>query len=353
MEQNSVNPVQRFVGLDLGDSSSSYCVLDALGKRLEEAAVPTTRPELERVFAGQPRSRIVMEATRCSHWVRQTLQSFGHEVIVANPRQLDLITKSLRKTDRNDARMLARIGRSELELVSAVHERSDVSMRARTLMHARTHLVRTRTRLINLVRSSFKVFGYQVPTCSPDAFHVRARSAMPAELEPALLPLLGMLEKLKQTVQHYNREIARISDQFPQTKIFEQIYGVGPLLALAFVTSLEDPARFPDSRSVGAFLGLTPGSRQSGASNPHLGITKQGDGELRTLLATAGMHIMRRSAPDCDLKRYGKRIASGGTPRDRGRARIAVARKLAVLMHRLWLTGEVYQPLRSSGAATA
>lgn len=351
MEHTSVDFPDRCVGLDLGDETSSYCVLDHRGELVSEGSVETSREELSRLFDSVQRTRVVMEATHNTHWVRQTLKALGHEVIVANPRRLDLITKSLRKTDRNDARLLARIGRLDLELLQPVHERSDTSMQVRTLLRARSHLVRTRTKLINQIRGSLKVFGHRLPTCSPYCFHIKAKPSIPAPLRAALLPLFDVLEKLKETITHYEREIAQICQEFPKTGVFQQIYGVGPLVSLSFVMSLEDPKRFKDSRAVGAFLGLTPGSRQSGASDPAMRITKHGDGELRSLLVTAATHILRRSAPDCDLKRYGRRIAKGGTPRDKGRARIAVARKLAVLMHRLWLTGEVYKPLRSSAAA--
>ena len=351
MEQASVNLPKRCVGLDLGDRSSAYCLIDEQGKILREDSVETSHQGLCRVFESMPQTRIVMEATRNTHWVRKLLKSLGHEVIVANPRRLDLITKSSRKTDRNDARMLARLGRLDVELLSPVFERSDESMQARLFLRARSQLVRTRTKLVNQVRGSVKPFGHCLPSGSTENFHVRAKDAIPEPLRAALLPLLDILGKLKKTIDHYEKEIERLSQEHPQTAVLRQIHGVGPLVSLAYVLSIEDPKRFKQGRSVGAYLGLTPGSRQSGTSNPKLRITKEGDADLRSLLVTAAMHTLRRSAPDTDLKRYGRRIAASGTPRDKGRARVAVARKLAVLMHRLWLTGEVYRPLRRDLAA--
>jgi transposase len=350
MEQASVNPPKRCVGLDLGDRSSAYCLIDE-GKILREGSVETSHQGLCQMFESLPPIRIVMEATRNTHWVRKLLKALGHEVIVANPRRLDLITKSSRKTDRNDARMLARLGRLDVDLLSPVYERSDESLQARLFVRSRAQLVRMRTKLVNQVRGSVKIFGHAMPSCSTPNFHVRARAAIPEPLRAALLPLLDVLAKLKETIAHYEDEIERLSQEHPQTAILRQIHGVGPLAALTFVLAIEDPKRFQQGRSVGAYLGLTPSSRQSGASDPKLRITKEGDADLRSLLVTAAMHILRRSAPDTDLKRYGRRIAASGTPRDKGRARVAVARKLAVLMHRLWLTGEVYQPLRSGTAA--
>jgi len=351
MQQASTQPVDSCFGLDLGDLSSNHCLVDGQGQIVREGTVETTREALMQLFSAVPRSRVVMEATRNTHWVRQVLKAAGHEVIVANPRQLHLISKSLRKTDRNDARILARVGRLDLELLRPVHERSDLSMQVRLVMRSRTSLVRMRTKLINLVRGSVKVFGYRMPTCTAEHFHIKARLAMPAELRETLTPLLDTLEGFGEKIKAYDRQIAQLCEQFPQTKVFQQVRGVGPLVSLTFLMCVEDPRRFKDSRSVGVYIGLTPGSRQSGNSDPRMRITKQGDGELRALLVTAATHIMRRSAPDTDLKRYGRRIAQSGTPRDRGRAKIAVARKLAVLLHRLWLTGEVYEPLRSTAAA--
>ena len=351
MDQASVNPLERCIGLDLGDHSSAYCVLGENGKILQEGTVESSHEGLSRLFESMPPSRIVMEATRNTHWIRKLLKSLGHEVIVANPRRLAALTENPRKTDRNDARMLARIGRLDLELLSRVHERSDESMQARLLLRARSQLVRMRTKLVNQVRGSVKPFGHCLPTCSTETFHVRAKAAIPEPLRPALLPLLEVLGKLKETIAHYDDEVERLSKEHPQTAILRQIHGVGPLVALAFVLAIGDPERFKQGRSVGAYLGLTPRLRQSGKSDPKLRITKEGDGDVRSLLVTAAMHMTSRSAPDSDLKRYGRRIAASRTPRDRGRARIAVARKLAVLMHRLLRTGEVYQPLRANPAA--
>jgi transposase len=165
----------------------------------------------------------------------------------------------------------------------------------------------------------------------------------------ALLPLLEVLEHLTSQVRGFDKKIEDLSKlEYPQTDVLRRVRGVGPLVALAYVVTIGDPKRFEDSRNVGAYLGLVPRSYQSGASDPHLRISKQGDRMLRTLLVNAATHIMRRSSPDSSLKRLGKRIANRGNPRDRARARVAVARKLAVILHHLLRTGEVYEPLRGA-----
>lgn len=352
MKQSSVQVPSQTIGIDLSDETASFCAVDAAGEVQQEGSVSMTAEGLREQFGDRASCRVVLEASTQSHWVARCLEELGHDVIVANPRQLHLISKSARKTDRNDARTLARIGRLDPNLLRPVHLRSERCLAVVALLRARKQLVWTRTRLISLVRAESKVHGHRVPTCSPEAFAKRAREAIPTVLRAALNPLLAELESLNSHICHYDREIERLGKhEFPQTRVLRQVRGVGPLVALAFVAVLEDPSRFPDSRQVGAYVGLVPRVYQSGQSDPNLRISKQGDRELRALLVNAATHIMRRSSPDSDLKRHGRRIASRGNPRDRARARVAVARKLAVLLHRLWITAEVYEPLRSASTA--
>jgi transposase len=352
MKKSTVEVPAQCIGLDLGDESSTYCVLDGEAKVVREGMLPTTRDALTAIFSVIDPSRFVLEASRHSHWVGKHLRAMGHEIIVANPRQLHLISKSTRKSDRNDAHLLARMGRIDVDLLQPVHERSDECLAARGLLKARHQLVRTRTRLVVFIRGSLKVFGCRAPGCAAEVFHLRARKTLPANLRSSLEPLLDTLETLSAQIERYDKEIERQGRALPQTGVLGQVWGVGPLISLAYAVTIEDPRRFSSSRAVGAYVGLTPRSYQSGASDPRLPISKQGDGMLRSLLVTAATHILRSSAPDSDLKRLGRRLAKGGTPRDKARARIAVARKLAVLLHRLWLTGEVYQPLRSEAKPT-
>lgn len=129
--------------------------------------------------------------------------------------------------------------------------------------------------------------------------------------------------------------------------------GVGPLTALAFVLTLEDPSRFGTSRSVGAYLGLTPGRDQSGESDPQQRISKKGDAMLRRLMVSCAHYVLGPFARDSDLRRHGEKIAERGGKHAKNRATVAVARKLAVLLHRLWVTGEAYEPLHNAGHAGA
>ena len=348
MDQTTVNVPTRTIGIDLGDLESVYCVTDAEGGVLAEGSVPTTHDGMSCFEALSP-SRMVLEACGQSHWISKSLRAQGHEVFVANPRKLRMISENSRKNDKNDARMLARIGRLDPGLLSPVEERDDECLGVRSLIHSRQQLVQLRTRFVTFVRTQVKLYGHRVPTCSASCFHKRAGEHIPTELRTALTPILEMLEELHSRLGVLDKEVERLcAETYPQTALFRQIRGVGPLVALAYVATIGDPKRFRDSRSVAPYLGLVPRMRQSGASDPKLRISKEGDRLMRTLLVASATYIMRRTSPDTALKRMGHRIGKSGTPRDKGRARIAVARKLSVVLHRMWLTGEVYEPLRKT-----
>lgn len=353
MTQRTVTLPECTIGIDLSDAKAAYCEMSAEGAIQLEGSFPMTRPAFLERFGNRSVCRVVIEASCQSLWVSKLLAELGHEVFVANPRQLHLISKSEKKSDRNDARMLARLGRVDPQLLRPVKQRSEESFILRTLLKSRSLLVATRTRLINHVRAEAKALGEALPTCEPHVFAGRARKRLSERLRGAVGPLLDLLEQAQERVNSYDEEVERLCEEvYPQTKILRQVVGVGPVVSLTYVATIEDPRRFPNSRVVGAYLGLTPRTYQSGDSDPQLRISKRGDRDMRRLLVTAATYVMRRASPDCDLKRYGARVAGGNSQRDRSRGRVAVARKLAVLLHRLWLTGEVYQPLRG-GAATS
>lgn len=345
MKQITVNVPAQVIGLDLSDEKADFCMMDGRKKILRQGSIELARPALEQFLGAIEPSRVVLETSGQSAWVAKVIRSCGHEVVVVNPRRLELLTKSSKKTDRNDARLLAELGRLDVEMLQPVHEKEDRTMAIQVELRARAQLVCTRTRLINLVRSSLKLFGVKPPKCSADVFHQKIQ--LPESLAPALGPILAILAGLKAELERYDEQVVEHCKRFPQTELFRGVHGVGPIVALSFVTAIERVERFKSSRAVGAYFGLTPKKDQSGKSDPNLRISKEGDGVVRSLLVSAATHTLRRSAPDSDLKRFGRRIAQSGTQRDKGRARIAVARKLAILMHRIWVTGEIYQPLRA------
>mgnify|MGYP005856222999 CR=1 FL=1 len=337
------------IGIDVGDRVSRLCVLGADGEILGRARVATERRAMGEQLRQYPPSLVVIEAGTHSPWLSRLAAEAGHEVLVANPRHLRFIYASLDKSDPVDAESLARVGRLDPRLLRPIQHRSAQHQADRALLRAREALVRTRTLLVNHVRSTLKAFGERVPACASEVFPKRARGVVPGELHEALTPLLALLEDLTRQIRAYDRQIEHwCATKYPETRLLRPVAGVGPVTALTYVLSLEDPARFPSSRSVGSYLGLRPRRDQSGGRDPQLPITKAGDPSLRVLLVQSAQYILGPFGPDSDLRRFGMRLMERGGAAAKKRAIIAVARKLAVLLHRLWRTGEVYDPLRNA-----
>jgi transposase len=214
-----------------------------------------------------------------------------------------------------------------------------------SLLRSRESLVKARTQLVNHTRGMVKGFGVRLPQCSTESFARKVREELPAALCPALMPVLDSIQDLSQRIRSYDQEIERLAaEEYPETKTMRQIKGVGALTALAFVLTLEDPRRFSTSREVGACLGLVPRRDQSGDHDPERHITKTGDAYLRRLLIGSAQYILGPFGQDSRLRRWGLRLAERGGKNAKKRAAVAVARKLAVLLHKLWVTGEDYLP---------
>jgi transposase len=341
-------------GLDVGDRYTYICVVDAGGQTVDEGRVPTTADALRRRFGGLPRMRLVLETGGHSPWMSRLLEECGHEVLVAHARQVRLIAESDSKSDRADAETLARLGRLDPALLKPIRHRGADAQRDLAVIRARDELVQARTKLVNHARGAVKAFGGRLPMCSTESFPKRVRDAIPEELRATLSPMLDVIATLTQEIGHYDRQVETIATtRYPETATLRQVPGVGVLTALSYVLTLEDPARFPKSRAVASYLGLRPKQRDSGASAPALRITKAGDAFLRRLLVGSAHYILGPFGPDTDLRRWGLTLAGRGGPNAKKRAVVAVARKLAVLLHRLWVTGEVYEPLRLAVAHAA
>ncbi|HET9146361.1 MAG TPA: IS110 family transposase [Sphingomicrobium sp.] len=341
------------VGIDLGDRFSHFCALADDGSVVAEGRVATTPGAVELLFKIS-RKRIAMEAGTHSPWMSRLLTRLGHEVIVANSRKLRLIYENQHKSDRVDAEYLARVARLDPKLLGAIEHRSEVGQCHLSLIRARDTLVRSRARLIQHVRSAIKSLGERIPSGTAEAFHKRASSSIPEGLREALLPLVAVIEQLTARIKEYDRKVEQLAeDRYPDTAALTQVCGVGSLTALAYILTLEDEQRYRRSRSVGAWLGLVPGQHDSGESQPQRRITKEGDAYLRRLLVGCAQYILGPFAADSDLRRHGLLIAARGGSNAKKRAVVAVARKLAVLLHHLWRTREVYEPLHNAGEQDA
>ncbi len=334
------------IGLDLGDKQTVGCVVSSEGELLETFQMATTRSSVARTMSGFAPSRVVLEVGTHSPWVSRVVEEAGHDLVIANPRRVRLIAENDSKTDEVDAELLARLGRVDPQLLRPIVHRGEQAQRDRILLHARDGLVRARTQLVNQVRGFAKSLGHRMPASSTESFARRARAAFAEELFPGQSAMLEMIERLTEQIAAMDREAERLcKERYPETGVMRQVKGVGALTSLAFVLTLEDPGRFRKSRAVGAYVGLRPRTRRSGEQEPQLRITKAGDELLRRYLVGAAQYILGPFGPDTDLRRFGLKLAERGGRAAKKRAVVAVARKLSVLLHRLWVTGEHYEPL--------
>jgi transposase len=348
-QSRNISQQKLTIGLDLGDRNSWYCVVDEAGQIQLEQRVRTTAKALREVFGVMPRSRMALEIGTHSPWISRLLSELGHEVIVANARQVRLIGESRKKDDRLDAQTLARLARIDPQLLYPVKHRSVQAQADLMMIRARAGLVGVRTGLVNTARGLSKSYGERLRGCNVRNMNPEKAEGLSPELQAALEPLLAAIESVSQRIAEYNERIENLAQQsYPQVALLKQVQGVGTLIVLTFVLTLEDPRRFRKSRDVGGYLGLQPGRRNSGQTEPQLHISKEGDPYLRTLLVQGAQHILGPFGPDCDLRRWGLKLAERGGRNGKKRAIVATARKLAVLLHPLWVSGEVYEPLQNS-----
>jgi transposase len=349
-------PERFWIGLDLGDQESTYCVLDEAAEVVSRGKVKTREADLKRVLGGYRGSQVAMEVGTHSSWISRVLEKEGLEVVVANARKVRLITESRQKNDAKDAEDLARLLKADPKLLSPVVHRSEQAQKDLIRIRARAVMVEARTKLINAARGLAKSVGMRLKKCDADQVGTELVEDWDAETKEILTPLLTLIEGSTLTIKVYDRQITDNSEEkYPETQRLTQVPGVGTLTATTFVLTLDDKHRIKNSRQVGPLLGMTPARKQSSGSDPERGISKEGNPYVRTLLVQSAQWILSARGPDCELKRFGQRIAGievtppAAKPDQHSRKRkriavVAVARKLGVLLHRLWVTGEDYDP---------
>lgn len=342
------------IGMDLGDRRTEICVLDGEGQIVERQKVATSMAGIERALAPWRDCRVVLEVGTHSPWVSRVVAACGHQAVVANPRRVRLISHTHDKSDSIDAELLARLGRVDPKLLWPIRHRSEQAQKDLLLLRVRDSLVRMRVAAIHEARGHAKSLGLRLPRCATYLFARRMAKEGLTEAFPGMAALCTQVDLLSRQIQDIDEQIEQLCQtRYPETELLTQVAGVGALTALAFVLTLEDPGRFRRSRSVAGYVGLRPRRRQSGDKDPHLGITKAGDPYLRRLLVQAAHHLLGRYGPDCDLRRYGLRLEARGGRGAKKKAIVAVARKLAVLLHHLWSQGLVYEPRHHSGLEAA
>ena len=343
------------IGVDLGDKQHHVCITGKDGTIVSEKTITNNKTQLAKLAREHRGALVAVEVGTHSPWISRLIESNGCSCLVANARKLRAIYQNDRKSDELDARMLAKLARVDPDLLSPIQHGSETRQTHRLSITLRDSLVRRRADIISTIRFSLKSLGVRIPACATSCFAGRCRG----ELEDT--PLLETVETSLQALDGLNSQIKALDKQirrtaaehYPQTRLLEQIAGVGPITSLSFVLAIGDPARFKDSRDVGAYLGLVPRRDQSGQNDKQLPISKAGNQEMRRLLVQCAQYILGRFGPDCDLRRYGLNLAAKGGRSAKRKAVVAVARKLAVLMLVLWKTGQSYEPFREPSPETA
>lgn len=348
-------PAGSTVGMDIGDRWTHVAVIGADGELMAEERIASKEPEVRRSLSQLAAGVVAMEVGTHSRWMAKVAKQCGHKVVVANPRQLRLIYGDDNKHDRLDAIKLARLARVDWRLMKPVEHRPEEEQAELARIAVRETLVEMRSRAVNLIRGMVKAAGGRVVSCATESFVGKAKDQIPEALKSSLAPLLEQIEELNMRIGECEEMIEHVArTKYPEVELMAQISGVGWLTGLTFRLTISDPHRFERSRDVGCYLGLRPKRNQSGKQDPQLGITKAGNERMRRLLVNCAHYMLGPFGEDSDLRRWGMKLAQQSRARGaKQRAVVAVARKLAVLMHRLWVSAEVYEPLRGSGAKLA
>jgi transposase len=283
---------------------------------------------------------IGLEAGPVSCWVAPCLESFGHDVVVCNPRRVRLIAESRLKNDRVDAEVLARLVRADRRLLRPVALRSEATRQLRARLRVRRVLVESRTRCVNAARGLLLSFGHHIGGHGPAAvLGWLDRADIPAELRIALEPLVAMITKANEQLAFLESDLEEAAAALDPVPRLREIPGVGLITSLSFVLCVEDPRRFARSRDVAPYLGLVPQLHASGPRSRSGRITKEGDRELRQVLVQAA-HQLFRARRETAIRKWGMAVAARSGKK---KAAVAVARKLALVMHRMWVSGERFE----------
>jgi len=333
-----------YVGLDVSLKTTSICILDEKGKRLFEGEVESTPKDVNDFLkkAGFEIELIGLESGNLTHYLKKGLMKMGYRVAVMESRKMAAILGTIiNKTDKNDARGIAealRVGHFQ----ECVH-RSDEAVEIRTLLHLRQTAIEERTHVINSLRGHLKVYGIKFSKKAGKKFRKMVEEAI-ANLSPkiqrAVGSLLNILDSLNKEIQTLNKEVESEASSNEDVKLLQTIDGVGPIIALAFKAEVDDPKRFEDSKDVAAYVGLTPSQYSSGEVHRQGGISKKGSKRTRYLLVEAASSLLTRCKVWSKLKAWGMKIQKKKGTR---KATVAVARKLAVIMHKMLMTRKPFE----------
>lgn len=327
-------------GIDLAVKSSSVCITDGAGKVVLERVVATDEEGLASVLRGRAGLRCLLEASPLAEWVAQVVEVLGHEVVVIDTRKATGVIRTKKKTDRLDARNLAKMSRTGW--YTSVHRKSEVARQMRTFLQARHGLIETAQSQGARIRGLMRAHGMRLGAV-PESQYGAAVKRLTLERAPQLWPVLEALLQVRRqatvAAAQMKRQLAAASVEDPLRSRLMKVSGVGPVTVTAYVATIDDPRRFRRGDQVAAYLGLVPSVKQSGELDRHGHITRDGDKLLRSYLFEAAHVLLTKKSGSCPIKRWGLKLAR---KKGYGKAKVAVARKLAVLLHHLWVSGENY-----------
>ena len=342
MSNVSLEQKKIYFGLDISQKTIEIFALKG-EKGVSFGKISNNQKSLAEFFNKVPAApesiTVALETGTHSAWVSHQLEECGYEVIVAHARDLAFIYKGDKKSDRIDAEKLARMARADKKLLHPVKLMDRKRQEDLIAIKARDLLVRQRTNIINSIRGFVRSLGMEDAEYSHETIN-QMYEQLPPEIQQNLRGLFETLTAVNISIKNYDKRIEKLAKNYPETQILQQIKGVGPLIALSFALIISDPKRF-SSRECAAYIGLVPKRDQSGDVDKQLGISKCGNKLLRRLLVQGAQYIMGAFGEDCDLRDFGNRISQRGGSIARKKAKVAVARKLAITMLALWRNPEV------------
>jgi transposase len=332
-------------GIDLAVESSAICITDGRGTVRVEQAVATEETAWRGFFGGRRKMRCLVEASPLAEWAAGLLEQLGHEAIVIDPRKAKGVIRTKKKTDRLDARNLAKMSRTGW--YTAVHRKSPSARAMRTYLQARQGLVQTALAQGSRIRGLLRANGIKLGQVGRSGYAAKvqqlARQQAP-QLWPMLKPLVHLWQQAIRSAEQMEKQLTKQTRQDQVAQRLMSVPGIGPVTASAYMATIDQPQRFRSGNQVAAYVGLVPSVTQSGQLELHGHITREGDGLLRSYLVEAAHVLLTRRRAACTLKTWGLKLAK---KKGHGKARVAVARKLAILLHHLWITGQSYQAGRA------
>lgn len=329
-----------YCGIDLASKASAFCIVNKQGDLLEEFESPTDEDGFRTYLQSYCSLKCVVEASPLAAWSVRTLEKQGHEVIIIDARRAKAVVCTKKKTDRTNAQDLAHMARTGW--YTEVHRKSESARELRTYLMARSGLVETSNAMNARIRGLLRSHGIKLGAVPEREFEAKVQGALSdkaSALRGCLIPLLEIWRQAIDEAEVLLKTIKARAKQNPVCQRLMTVPGIGPLSAVAYVATIDTPERFKRSSQVGAYLGLVPSVYQSGEIDYRGRITKEGDHLLRWLLTEAAHCLLTNTRRQFALKRWGQRLEK---QKGVGKARVAVARKLAIILHRLWLTGEAF-----------